>query len=175
MAVLPGISADHIAPAGGAFEPARKNNFTIIVPFGTTEIQMALASCPLPKPGVGELTIPYGNEERFVAGVAKFDAVALVVKDFVRHGILRAVRQWRTMVYDPRTGAIGWARNYKKTCDIVMFGPDGSHWRVWRCIGVWPSRLNEGDFKMSESADNNRIEMTLEMDKAVYLGYAGGR
>lgn len=162
------VSADHIAAAQGAFEPQRKNNFTVVLPVGGRVIQQSLHSFPLPKESNEVITIPFGNEKRKVAGPANFGAMALVLKDFVDKQTLKSLVEWRREVYKPNEGTIGYAKTYKKTGEVWMLGPEGSPVRKWKIYGVWPSDLNPGEATM-ESGAQNMITVTLEVDKAVEM------
>jgi len=59
---MPSIfSADHIAGAGGGFEPTRKNNFTVEFPIGGEIIRKSLESFPFPKANNAPISVNYGN------------------------------------------------------------------------------------------------------------------
>lgn len=161
------VSADHIAAQNGAFEPQRKNNFTLRIDVGNGNVvQRSLDSFPLPKGGNEEIAVNFGNEVRKVAGRAIFDNLELVLKDFVDTPAAQGMIAWRKQVYDPTSGAIGWARNYKKEGEVVMFGPDGTRERAWRLIGCWPSRMDPGGGDMN-AAENNKITTVITIDKAI--------
>ena len=72
--------------------------------------------------------------------------------------------RWRKKVYDPATGKVGLAKNYKRTVDIVMTAPDGTSERKCRLIGCWPQAVSGGQMDMS-SAEQVQIEVTLRFDK----------
>lgn len=162
------VSADHIAAEAGAFEPQRKNNFSLIIPVdGSTLIQRSLDSFPLVKESNEPvLNVAFGNESRKVAGPAAFESVNLVLKDFVDQQVGKTMLKWRRKVYDPNTGEIGWAKDYKKTGEVVMFGPDGTVERRWKLIGVWPSAIDQGGGDMNAN-ENNKITVTLTIDKVI--------
>ena len=167
------VSADHIAAEAGAFEPQRKNNFTLIIPLtDTVLLQRSLDSFPLPKEANEEIAINFGNEVRKVAGRANFENLELVLKDFVDQQIAQLVVSWRRQVYNPTTGAIGYARDYKKKGEVIMFGPDGNLQRKWKLIGCWPSRMDPGGGDMN-AAENNKISVTITIDKAIESNPSG--
>ena len=161
------VDASHIAGAHGAFEPQRKNNFTVI--FTGTDgsvMQKALQSFPFPRESNPAITVPFGNEERKVAGRATFDDVTLVLKDFADQPVMRALLDWRKQVYDPTTGKIGWARDYKRDGQLILSGPDGTVERKWDLKGMWPSANEAGGGDMGDNSQN-MISVTLSIDKAI--------
>jgi len=161
------VSADHIAAEGGSFEPQRKNNFTLVIPVDdSTLIQRALDSFPLAKEANDEIAINFGNEVRKVAGKATYESLQLVLKDFVDEQVAQQLITWRRLVYDPNTGAIGLAKDYKKSGEVIMFGPNGEVERTWEIIGIWPSKLDPGNGDMNAN-ENNKITTTLTIDKAI--------
>lgn len=161
------VSADHIAAEGGSFEPQRKNNFTLVIPVDdSTLIQRSLDSFPLAKEANDEISINFGNEVRKVAGRATYESLQLVLKDFVDQQVAQQLITWRRLVYDPNTGAIGLAKDYKKSGEVIMFGPDGETERTWELIGIWPSKLDPGNGDMNAN-ENNKITTTLTIDKAI--------
>ena len=59
------VSADHIAAAGGGFEPQRQNNFSIIFsPPGPTDevIRLSLKDFEIPGEESAQIDIEFGNE-----------------------------------------------------------------------------------------------------------------
>ena len=73
--------------------------------------------------------------------------------------------KWRDAVYNPRTGKIGWAKNYKREASIVLYSPNGTILRKWVARGVWPTNVELGDMDYSGS-DLRKITMTLSVDEA---------
>jgi len=165
MPYVQNLTAQHIAPKGGGFEPQRKNNFTISLPVGGNVLVQSLESCPLPVEENEVIAIKYGNETRKVAGPATFSDLAVTIKDFIDSPVIQQLMSWRRKVYDPASGVIKLASGYKENGSIVMFGPDGSHARKWTIEGVWPSKVDPGSGNMGEGG-NNMISVTLQIDRA---------
>lgn len=160
------VSADHIAPQGGGFEPQRKNNFTLVIPYGGEILQQSLESFPIPTEENPALSISFGNEKRKVAAPAEYAELQLVVKDFIDSPVMKQIMTWRRKVYDPNTGKIGYARDYKQQGEVIMFGPDGNRARKWKLMGIWPSKVDPGGGNMSAN-ENNMISVTFQVDKAI--------
>jgi len=124
------VMATNLAQAYGVFEPQRQHNWDFSIAsnlYGSEEhdiISLSLATGFLPRVSNEEVAIPYGNEYVFVAGKAVHEAGTLVLRDWVDRQTVALLYQWRLQVYDPRTGAIGLARNYKKTAALDLTGPN---------------------------------------------------
>ena len=174
------LDANHIAaqvPSPNAFEPQRTNNFTIqFIPpaaAGVANAQdiiaLTLKSFPMPKETSEEIDVWFGNEKRSVTGRTTWDNETLVANDYVDTTIADVMVAWRKQCYDPATGKVGWARNYKISGDVLMFGPDGTTIRTWELRGLWPKEVQYGKGTM-ERAEHNTIEVVFKVDKIVYLG-----
>lgn len=163
-------SADHIAAEDGSFEPQRQDNFSFEVALGDADkdlIIMSLETAALPTESNEEVEVHYQNERRYVAGKFNVESLALSFKDFVDVDVRGALLRWRKQVYDPHTGKVGLAKDYKKTGYIVMTAPDGTSSRVCRLEGCWPQTLNGGQLDM-KTADPVMIELTLRYDKPIW-------
>jgi len=178
MAIID-VSARHIAPAGSsvAFEPQRTNNFRIrvsppgnVAANGRELLQFATHSVQFPTENSTEIDIPYGNETRKVAGRVTYPNIALVFKDFVDKKVLEILVAWRKLVYDPVTGKIGYAWQYKRNGDCDKFGPDGDQFvRRWRLLGMWPSSLDPG-VAGQDNVAQTLINVTFTVDQVRYIG-----
>lgn len=167
MAIL---KADHIAPQGGFFEPQRSFSWSLEIALDDAGdqnlIMQGLESFEAPRESNEEIELGFANEKRYVAGRTTYEASPLVLKDFVDVGVANAVVKWRRQVYNPDTGSIGLARDYKKTADLTLIAPDQSIVRIWKLIGIWPQAVEYGDLDMTTS-DYVKITTTLRYDKAV--------
>jgi hypothetical protein len=169
---MPFPNADHIASGAGSFEPQLSPRFSFEISGldgnDSETIVLSLDGFTPPVESNEAVEILQGNEKRRVAGQADFQNATLVVKDFVDAGIRDALHRWRRKVYNPETGLMGYARDYKKQASLIWTGPDGQSQRVYTLIGVWPTEMNPGAGDMN-SSDNIKIEMTLAVDKAIYV------
>jgi hypothetical protein len=167
---MPILNAQHLAPAGGFFEPQRQYNWSLEIALDDAGDQVlitqGLESFTGPDLDVGEIELNYGNEVRYVAAKARFAEGALVVRDYVDIGVANALIKWSRLVYNPDTGSIGLARDYKKMADLVLGAPNNTIVRAWKLIGIWPRRLKHGDLNMNNQ-DQVRIECVLRYDRAV--------
>jgi hypothetical protein len=167
------LSADHIAAqqvnSYSAFEPQRKNNFTLRITVPGVEgtvIQQSLHSFPFPKEANEPIIVNFGNEQRKVAGRATYDNLQLVVKDYADRPVMKTLIAWRRKVYTPADGKIHLASEYKANGNVDMFAPDGTLVRTWDLKGIWPSSMDPGGGAMDENSQN-LITITLAIDKAL--------
>lgn len=158
-----GLNADHIA---GALEPQRVNNFVVTMGVGTTLIQKALSSFTLPKESNPPVVVPYGNEERKVAGAARYEQVTMELTDYIDSPVMQTIMAWREKVYNPKNGVIGYALQYKSQGYASLLGPDGAVSRRWRLMGIFPREVNPGGGDMSSNTVN-MVTVTFRVDKAI--------
>jgi len=167
MSLTNPTSADHIAAEAGSFEPQRSNNFSFEVALSGADrdiIVMSLQATTIPGEKNDEIALNYQNEVRYVAGKYTVDAGSVTLRDYVDVDTRGAVLRWRLQVYDPATGKIGLAKDYKKTAYIVMTAPDGSGVRVAKMKGCWPTGIGAANLSM-EQAGEVLIEVPLRFDK----------
>jgi len=72
--------------------------------------------------------------------------------------------RWRKQVYDPKTGKIGLAKDYKKQLQVIMNGPNGEYERVAKLKGCWPTADPPADLNM-ESPEKLLMEIPISVDK----------
>lgn len=164
---MPNVNAKHLAPGpGGKYEPQRTHNWELELQIPGAEIvKLAIASMT----GVTESNEPielhYGNEVQFVAGKARFEAGQLSVRDMVDVDVNQQINAWRRKVYDPQSGQIHYASEYKTEGDLLLLDPEGATRAVWHIVGLWPSSVNYGGLDY-ESNDVVRIEVVMPFDRA---------
>lgn len=169
-------SANHIAAEAGSLEPQRQNNFSVEIPLDGNDgdlVVMALHGFTLPQQVNEVIEIEYQNEKRKVAGRASAEEGSLTLKDFVDTDVRGAILRWRKQVYDPQTGNIGLAADYKKSLDVVMHGPNGENTRVCKLIGCWPSADPSVELTM-DGSDKIMMEVPIQIDKIDWSGSIQG-
>lgn len=175
------MSAAHIAERNGAFEPQRANNvileldLTGIEGFEADTLPLALESFPLPRQTNTPLELPFLNDRSKFAGQAQVEDVDVVFRDFVDSNVALILENWRKAVYDPATGQIGLAANYKKTGTIYFWKPDGTlaggddDLAIMLAEGVWPQVVERGQADMAAD-DVLRMTVTLTIDRLYPIG-----
>jgi hypothetical protein len=167
------MGAAHLASTGtdvNSYQPQHQNHFYLeinLTEYGLdgNNITLAVDNFSGISNSNDEVELYFMNERRYVAGQAQFDAGTLTVKDFVDVETHRTLASWRNRVYDPGTGKVGWAAQYKKDANLVMVAPDGEGDRWWTLVGCWPQQVNYGAFDYNGS-DPVRMECTLRYDLA---------
>jgi len=160
-------AADHIAAEAGSLEPQRQNNFSVEIPLDNADkdlVLMGLHGFTLPQQSNEVVEAEYQNEKRKVAGQVTVEEGSLMLKDFVDTDTRGAILRWRKQVYNPQTGQIGMASDYKKELDVVLQGPDGENTRVAKLIGCWPSADPSIELTM-EGSDKVLMEVPIQIDK----------
>lgn len=163
------LGASHLASAG--WELQRRNNFEISISgVGESErlLTLAVVSGSLPSESNNPISVQYGNSEVKVAGTYTIQSGTLVVRDFLQKDTEALIEEWRSLVYNKETDAVGFAANYKKQARVVQFAPDGSYERTWKIEGVWPSSVSYGDVGQTDNSIKE-INITLEYDKATIV------
>jgi hypothetical protein len=164
------LSASHLAPAGGFFEPQRRNNWSLEIALDDPGDQVLIVQGIQSFDGVRvsseEISLEYANERRYVAGKTEYQTATLRLLDFVDAGTASAIIKWDRLVRNSETGSVGLARDYKKNADLVMGAPNGSTIRIWKLIGLWPQAVEYGEFDM-RSSEPVEVSATLRYDRAV--------
>jgi len=157
----------------GNYEVQRQNDwyFEVEPPSGALSdtkrvITVALDIGFLPSESSEEIEIHFVNERVYVAGKPMFEAGTLTLKDYVDYPVMKTIADWRKVVYNPQTGQIGLAKNYKVDASVVLFAPDGSYRREWVLRGCWPQAVNYGPTLDMSTMEQNKIEVTIRYDKA---------
>ena len=155
------------ADALGDHDPLRVNNALLeITGVGNVgELKLALETFPIPKRALGIIEMGHLNEKRKYAGNPVFEDLSVVYKDLVTLEVKKALDDWWKQHYNATTGAIGYAKNYKKDGRVLQYGPDGRGSQEWRLKGVWISNFDPGDAEQM-GEDFFRITLTLTIDKA---------
>jgi len=164
------LNADFLGASKGFFEIQRSFNWSLEIALDDAGDQLLIVQGLESFDGVtesnDEIELQYANEKRYFAGQATFESSTLVLKDYVDQGVAEAMLRWRRQVYNPETGSIGLAADYKKVADLTLIAPNQEIVRIWKFQGIWPQQFKHGPFDMT-SSDKVTIEATLRYDKAI--------
>jgi len=147
------------------YEIQRTNHFEVIIP-DLNYIHLLVEDVKIPSININTIDLKQGNDTVKVASDPSFDSGDLVIKDAIGVDAERELEQWFHMVYDPHTGEMGLAADYKKTVRLVQWSPDHSVRRAWKCYGVFPTTFDPGGLS-NTSPDKKTLSMTLSVDRAV--------
>jgi hypothetical protein len=167
------MTAEHLASSAGGFEPQRRNHFQIEIymPSNLEQeiLRMSIVSGFLPQEGNEAIEMSWMNESSWIAGRRTLEGGSIRCRDFLDQATANVILKWRRLVYDPRTGALGYAMNYKREACIILTGPDGvMHERKWKLQGLWPTSVEHGNLEYNS---NEVLEMSvsLRFDRAIPL------
>lgn len=151
-------------------EPQRQSTGTVsfnlsTIGISSTNIELAVRSFPMPKRGLGQLTINHLNETRKYAGLPTYDNLDFTFYDFIDIDIARDLQKWWKAVHNEVNGKTGWARAYKVTGFLNQYGPNGQYDRIWLAKGMFPINFDPGS--MDQSSDSEvQISISVSVDKA---------
>jgi len=139
----------------------------------------------------GEHEIKWGNEAWRIAGRQEFNK-DIEVEFYDAHpqsaavggsrnanieSVSNVMYSWYTGIYDPNTGRMNYANQYKTTAALFLTTPGGQRAEGWFFVGWWPKAVNFQDVDY-DSDEALTISVTFAYDK-VYrikqeeLGAAG--
>ena len=138
------------------FQIQRKNHFEIT--FDSSMVNSGLSflvtSFALPKESTDTFKANYWNDSVNLPGKTNFETSQLVIKDAINYDSEKQFLAWRLRVYNPKTGKVGYAEDFK--CNAKV--------REWDLIGCWPSSVEYGDLTY-EDAGEKQITITITYDK----------
>lgn len=162
--MLNNLTADRI----DTLEPQRQSNGILRIAnlLNGDVFELGIQGFPLPKRAVGVIEIRYLNEVRKFAGNPTYDDITVTFNDYIDNDLAGVIDEWFTLVHNAKNGKTGWARTYKKTGHVELYGPNGQYSRFWDVRGVWPSSFDPGDIDVT-SEDAVKIQGTFSIDKAL--------
>lgn len=148
------------------YQIQRKNHFEVT--FDGTYINPGLSflvtSFSLPKESTETFKANYWNDSVNLTGRTSFSEAQLVIKDAINFDTEKEFLQWRLRVYNPKTGKVGYAEDFKCGATVKEFSPSGDKVREWTLVGCFPSAVEYGDLTY-EDAGEKQISVTIMYDK----------
>jgi hypothetical protein len=129
------------------------------------ELRFMVVSFALPKETTEVNEINYFNQTVKVAGKTTYDTIPLVIRDSIGMDTERKFEEWRSRVYEAKTGKVGLAANYKLDVMVYEMTPNREYFRSWKCEGCFPSTIDYGDLSYEDGGEK-QITVTLSMDRA---------
>lgn len=178
----------HIADNAANYEPARTNTFEFVitdidkllkagvdetgdngeedyVTGGQEIIRLSVQKADVPHFSQGEVEVKRGNIKSYYAGEMTFDAGSIEVIDYIGKSGKSVLMAWQRLSGDSKTGKVGLAKDYKKTCTLIEYSPNYEQIRSWTLVGCWVTKLSESSFSM-DSADKKVVTATIRYDRA---------
>lgn len=163
-----GLSAfNHVANGSTALTGSGTANDS----FDNDVLALSADKFDLPTFGGESKDLFFGNEVRKFAARATYDDLTVGYKDLtVNAHTATILYNWRCAANNPVTGTIGYQWDYKMNGFGIVYDTKGANARLFRLIGCWPKSFKAGAIDQSGDAGFNTIDLTLALDKAVYVG-----
>lgn len=113
-----------------------------------------------------EIEIPFINSRRYVAGLTKFNELAITLHDPIAPSGAQQVMEWIRLHYESVSGRAGYADFYKRDIDLKMLDPIGTVTELWSITGAFIKEANFGELSYEDGA-LAEIALTLRFDNAV--------
>lgn len=150
---------------GKTGEPTRNNTWEVTIN-DFQDCTLYASTVSLPTPTVSPIEINHFNEKLKIAGAVDVPNVSLEVMDTIDPDLAGQLYEWYKKIYDPETGEVGYASEYKKQGSIVQYDSKGNRVREWTLSGMWPATCTMGSLDYS-SADPVKIQIDFSVDRAV--------
>lgn len=165
--VSSGVISAVDAGQGHNWEPYRAYNFELEIEVaGKEQLLLSVDVGALPSMSFDEIELNYGNDSIFVEGKAHVDQMSITFKDFADPNTAQVLLAWRKEHYDPKTGLMGLAAQYKKKANLRQYLPNEQFMRTWQLLGLWMPTLNMGSLDQGQS-DFVRVEASFRYDRAI--------
>lgn len=113
------------------------------------------------------ITVRMGNTVCKTAGTPEFSDGTLQLHDFVGIDTYNVLYAWQARSFNIKTGRVGLAKDYKRTCYLLEYTPDFSKIvRVWKLYGVFITGLKKDGYDTSTNANEVKIQCSLSYDWA---------
>lgn len=180
MSALSKFAGSVLLQAGGSYEPQRKSNFALIIEGdGLDNLILQLKDVDIPAITLTQKGIKYFNETMHYAGsVTPFADLTVNYHDYIDRNGLALLSAWYKQGFDPKTGAIGWAKDYKKNGQLLMLPPGiagvtpgavseySADVRSWKLQGLWIKGFKPDMFDHDNDGDNTLLNVVFSVDRA---------
>lgn len=149
-------------------EPKRQNRYEVLIPDLDDDLRLACNSISLPTIDVDSKEIHRMHNLYKVAGAkVKYGDITVKFYDFVDNKVGKSLDEWHRLVYNIDSSLMGFPSDYKKNCEIIMYGPDHSIVEQWVLVGAWPKSVKRASgLDWKNEGDPIEIELTLAIDEA---------
>lgn len=152
------------------YQLQRKNHFEVFFGSNDTikidpELKFMVVNFPLPKETTESSDVNYFNQTIKTAGRTTFETTQMVLRDTIDYDTELKFLDWRKKVYDPETGRMGLAADYKIKAQVIEYTPNGDEYRKWELIGCWPSGIDYGDLTYEDGGEK-QLTVTITYDYA---------
>ena len=125
-----------------------------------------LKTAQRPQQTFEETVIDYVNTKRYVSGKGSWNPITITMHDPIAPSAAQKVMNWVRLNFEPLTGRMGYATQYKKDFSLKVLDPAGVVVELWDLVGAWVQDSNFGDLDYATS-DNLEITAVIRFDNAV--------
>jgi len=151
---------------GLAGEPFRGCTYEIFINGFAEDLTLYCSTSGLPAYTSNVIEVHHFNEKTKIAGKPDIGNIDITVNDVVAPATALNLWNWYLTVYDPTTGAVGYAMDYKRRGRLYQYDTKGNNARRWDCFNLWPTSYNPGTLDYSSDAVQ-QITMSLACDRAI--------
>jgi len=183
MSSVSAFAGNSLLHQGGGFEPQRKSNFALVISGldETDKLVLVTKSVKIPGLQMAQGSVKHFNETmRYAGSVSPFASGSISFRDFIDVDTIKILSKWYKQVICLRTGAIGWARDYKKQADLYLLPPgmpasqcagevfaQSFQGRAWKLQGVWPMNLEYDELDHDDEGTSPAgITLEISVDRA---------
>lgn len=145
------------------FEPKRKNRWVLMIEGVDAYIMKTTAR---PTVTTEEVEVPFINFRRYLAGLTKFNTLAVTLYDPIAPSGAQQVMEWIRLTLETVSGRAGYADFYKRDIQLKLLDPVGTVVELWDIKGAWITEANFGELTYEDGA-LAEISLTLRFDNAV--------
>ena len=145
------------------FEPKRKFRWVFQI---EGVYAFLIKSAARPTISTEEVTLPFINHTRYLAGRTTFGTVSVTLYDPIAPSGAQQVMEWVRLHFESVSGRAGYADFYKRDCQIKLLDPVGTVVELWDMKGAWLTEANFNELDYSAS-DATEIALTMRFDNCV--------
>jgi hypothetical protein len=145
------------------FEPKRKNRWILMVEGIDAYIVKTTAR---PTYATDEVEVPFVNSRRYLAGLTKFETMAVTLHDPIAPSGAQQIMEWIRLHFESVSGRAGYADFYKRDVQLKLLDPIGTVIELWDIKGAFITNATFGELTY-EDGGLTEISLTLRYDNAV--------
>jgi hypothetical protein len=145
------------------FEPKRKNRWVLMVEGIDAYIVKTTAR---PTYATDEVEVPFVNSRRYLAGLTKFETMAVTLHDPIAPSGAQQIMEWIRLHFESVSGRAGYADFYKRDIQLKLLDPIGTVIELWDIKGAFITNAAFGELTY-EDGGLTEISLTLRYDNAV--------
>lgn len=143
----------------------------IMTPQEITDMELSLLTASRPQLSIGEVEFHRLNEKYYYPeGKATYEPMEVSFYDTIGLNAGRYLYGWFRAVFDFKTGAVGYKKNFVAEGILSMLDPKGTVIEQWRLINCWPTNINFNDLSY-EDTGAAMVNTTIRYDRALPTFY----